>query len=454
MDGTEQRLVDFAATITYDDLTDAAIHATKVRMIDTFGCALGAMDAPTVAACRKIAAPVAEGRRARIFGSQECVSLEHATLVNSAMVRYLDMSDAYLMRSTAHPSDNIPGILAIAEATGASGRDVLLATIVSYESQIRLCDTAPFNVEGYDQPVCSAAAMALASAQLLGLSPDQMRHAVAIAATANVALNQTRRGNLSMWKGMAGPDAAREGVYAALLAEAGMSGPEDPFEGTHGLYAKTIGEFDRVVMLEAFDGDTVFALQQTNVKTFPIRDAIQVPAFTALALREKADVDEIENLTIHTYTHGFAKWIEQDATWNPRTRETADHSMPFCVAAAMIDGELTAASFENERFLKNDVRDLISRMEIVFDPAYDAVAPQTRSCRLEAALKNGETVTVEQVQTPEDMLRGPDRETVEAKFRTLSGAAIGTAQQDALLDALWAFETLDGVSELVDLTKR
>ena len=453
MDETEKRLINFASSITYDDLNPAAIKATKIRLIDSFGCALGAINAPTVKAAENISAPVEEGRSARTFGTLKRVSVEHATLVNSAMVRYLDLSDAYLMRSTAHPSDNIPGILALGEAIDALPQDLLVAIIVSYEIQVRLCDTAPFNAEGYDQPVCSASAMALASARLLKLDSEQMRHAAAIAATANIALNQTRRGNLSMWKGMAGPNAAREGVFAALLAENGMSGPEDPFEGIHGLYAKTVGKFDRVQIPNKFKQSTIFALQKTNVKTFPVRDAIQVPIFAALKLSQTINASEIKSLKIYTYRHGFEKWIDQNATWEPRTRETADHSLPFCVAAALLDGTFNGKSLENNRYLKKDVRELISKIEIVFDDAFNEVAPETRSCRLKATLKTGESFTAEYVQTPEDVLRGPDIECVETKFRTLTEGVIKKPQQDKILDALWNFENLESVQSLVSLTR-
>lgn len=453
MDSTEQKLVNFASSITYASLSDGAIHATKVRMIDSFGCALGAMNAPTVAAARKIASPVTEGRYARVFGTLETVSLEHAALINSAMVRYLDMSDAYLMASTAHPSDNIPAILAIAEAIGATGKDVLLATIISYEAQCRMCEVATFNNNGWDQPVCGAPAIALASAKMLDLSPAQMRDAVAIATVANVALNQTRRGNLSMWKGMAGPDAAREGVYAALLAEAGMTGPENVFEGTDGLYAQTMGtESYDVQIPTSFKGYT-FALQQTNVKVYPIRDAIQVPVMTALELGKKVTAKDIEKLVIHTYRHGYLNWIDQAPFWDPQTRETADHSLPFCLAAALIDGDLDKNSFENERFLEDDVRALMARMSVEFDDEYDKVAPATRPCRLEATTKSGKIINAEHVQTPADILRGPDVATVEAKFRKLSSACIEEKRQDLLLEKLWAFDTINHIGELIDLTR-
>ena len=452
MDNTENKFVSFASSLDYESLSEDAIYAAKIRIIDTFGCALGAYDASTADICRKLAAPVSEGPRARIFGTLESVSIEHATLANSAMVRYLDMSDAYLKTSTAHPSDNFPGILALGEAYGVSGKDVLLATLISYEAHCRVCDVAPFGPNGWDQPVGGAPAMALAAARLLGLNPVKMRHAVAIAVVSSVALDQTRRGALSMWKGMAGPDAARKGVYAALLAQAGMTGPEEPFEGKHGLWAKTLGAQCDIPIPERIEGH-IFALQQTNIKTYPVRDAIQIPVKTALMVRERVAVDDIETLVIHTYRHAFLKAIEEPSTWDPRTRESADHCLPYCLAAALVDGNVTPDSFKNERFLKADVRRLMARMKIEFDATYDEVAPATRSCRLEAIIKSGEVVTVEYKQTPEDILKGPSKQQVEEKFRTLSATAIGKDQQDALLERIWALETLDNVRALLDLTK-
>jgi 2-methylcitrate dehydratase len=170
-------------------------------------------------------------------------------------------------------------------------------------------------------------------------------------------------------------------------------------------------------------------------------------------IRERVAVDDIETLVIHTYRHAFLKAIEEPSTWDPRTRESADHCLPYCLAAALVDGNVTPDSFKNERFLKADVRRLMVRMKIEFDAAYDEVAPATRSCRLEAIIKSGEVVTVEYKQTPEDILKGPSKEQVEEKFRTLSASAIGKDQQDALLERIWALETLDNVKALLDLTK-
>jgi 2-methylcitrate dehydratase len=348
------------------------------------------------------------------------------------MVRYLDMSDANVMASTAHPSDNFPGILALGEAYDVSGKDVLLATLISYEANCRVCDVAPFGPKGWDQPIGGAPEMALAAARLLDLDPVKMWHAVAIAVVSSVALDQTRRGALSMWKGMAGP--------------------EEPFEGKHGLWAKTLGAQCDIPIPEHIGGH-IFALQQTNIKTYTVRDAIQILVKTALMPRERVAVDDIETLMIHTYRHFFLKATEEPSTCDPQTRESADHCLPYGLAAALVDGNVTLGSFKNARFLMADVHRLMVRMKIEFDVAYDEVTPGTRCCRLEVITKSGEVVAVEYKQTPEDILKGPSKQQVEEKFRTLSASAIGKDQQAASLERIWTLETLDNVKALLDLTK-
>jgi 2-methylcitrate dehydratase len=200
-------------------------------------------------------------------------------------------------------------------------------------------------------------------------------------------------------------------------------------------------------------GGHIFALQQTNIKTYTVRDAIQILVKTALMPRERVAVDDIETLMIHTYRHFFLKATEEPSTWDPQTRESADHCLPYGLAAALVDGNVTLGSFKNARFLMADVHRLMVRMKIEFDVAYDEVTPGTRCCRLEVITKSGEVVAVEYKQTPEDILKGPSKQQVEEKFRTLSASAIGKDQQAASLERIWTLETLDNVKALLDLTK-
>jgi 2-methylcitrate dehydratase len=451
MDKTEKQLVDFAHGLAYSDLPKAMVRATKGRMIDSMGCAMAALLAPPVRALRRVAPTVADGDSARLFGTLTRTTPEMAALVNGTMVRYLDMSDAHLRLSSAHPSDNIPGLMAIAEITGAGGRDLILAIAISYEVQCTFCEFAPSHKLGWDQPLAGAPAAALAAGRLLGLDKAQLRDALALSIVPNFATMQTRSGELSMWKCVAGPNAARAGVFAALLAQAGMTGPEDSYEGKYGLWQQAMGQTFEFPIPRKFDKHQ-FALIRTNIKTYPVRDAIQVPIEAALKLRAKLDLGNIEALRVDTYASQFAEQVKDQALWTPATRESADHSMPFCVAAALLDGNVTSETFERGRFLDADARAMVERITVEFDDAFEKVAPATRSCRIVATLRNGKTVTAEHRQTPADIVRGPSDDAFAAKFHTLASRSMEKPARDKMLDMLWKLDKLKHIHPIVDLT--
>ncbi len=451
MDKTANQLVNFASGLAYSDLPASTIEAAKVRLIDSMGCAMAGFLAPPVRATRRLAVPVADGPRARVFGTLTRTTPDLAALVNGAMVRYLDMSDAYLLTSTAHPSDNIPALLALAEATGASGKDLLLAIVISYEIQCRFCDTVPFQAKGWDQPAAGAPAAALAAGRMLGLSKAEMHHALALAIVPHIALNQTRAGQLSMWKGMAGPYAAKQGLFAAMMAQAGMTGPENPYDGDFGLWNQTMGKSYAVKIPQRFKGHR-FAVGQTNIKRFPVRDAIQIPIVAALELRRKIDIGNIDTVRIDTYAKHFGAQKEDAALWSPKTRETADHSLPFSVAAALIDGEVTPETFERERFLDKDIAAMMKRLRIELVDAFDKAAPATRSCRLVATLTDGRTVKTQHRQTPADIERGPSKVEIEEKFHRLAGRTLDSTQRKKMSKCIDRLEKLTTVDALIDLT--
>ena len=451
MDKTVNRLVTFASDLAYADLPANAIKAAKIRLIDSMGCAMAAFLAPPVRATRRLVAPVADGPRARVFGTLTRTTADLAALVNGAMVRYLDMSDAYLLTSTAHPSDNIPALLALAEATEASGKDLILAIVISYEVQCRFCDSVPFQAEGWDQPAAGAPAAALAAARMLGLGKEEMRHALALSVVPHIALNQTRAGQLSMWKGVAGPYAAKQGLFAAMMAQAGMTGPEDPYEGDFGLWTQTMGKSYPVKIPQRFKGHR-FAVGQTNIKRFPVRDAIQIPIVAALDLRRKIDIDHLETVRIDTYAQHFGAQKDDAALWSPKTRETADHSLPFAVAAALIDGAVTPETFERERFLDKDIAAMMKRLQIELVDEFDKAAPATRTCRLVATQTDGKSVTTLHRQTPADIERGPSKAEIEEKFHRLAGRTLDGTQREQMLQCIEELEKMKTVDTLVDLT--
>ena len=293
-------------------------------------------------------------------------------------------------------------------------------------------------------------ACALACGRLLGLDRETLRHALALAVIPNLCTYQTRAGELSMWKGCAAANGARQGVFAAYLAAEGMTGPFEAFDGVFGLWNQTLGKPFEVKPF-ARSGD-VFAVTQTNIKKFPVRDSCQLPVETALALRAEIAAGDIEKLTIVTYRSAHKGAVADPELWRPRTRETADHSMPVSIALALIDGDITGASFDRERFRDDDVLALIGRTEVVVSDEFSSRTPGVRNCRLEATDRAGETHVAHLAWTAEDIARGPDDDEIEDKFHRYAGVLLAAPERARLLECLWHLDSVDDVADVLPLT--
>ena len=446
----ERAMIDYAAGLRYDDLSPSVLHHARRRVIDTIAGALAASESAPARIAQRLAPEVAKGRSARLFGSLVRTSPEMAAFANGVMVRFLDINDTHRTIDGSHPSDNLSGVLAVAEDLGAGGRDFLLALTISYEIQCRFVDSVPFNDNGWDQPVPGVMACALACGRLLGLDRETLRHALALAVIPNLCTYQTRAGELSMWKGCAAANGARQGVFAAYLAAEGMTGPFEAFDGVFGLWNQTLGKPFEVKPF-ARSGD-VFAVTQTNIKKFPVRDSCQLPVETALALRAEIAAGDIEKLTIVTYRSAHKGAVADPKLWRPRTRETADHSMPVSIALALIDGDITGASFDRERFRDDDVLALIGRTEVVVSDEFSTQSPGVRSCRLEATDKAGETHVAHLAWTAEDIARGPGDDEIEDKFHRYAGVLLARPERTRLLERLWRLDSVDDVGDILPLT--
>src|SRR6516164_5156100 len=218
------RLAEYAGQLTFDSLPAPVIHETKRRFIDSFATAVGAMDADAHQIARRCASRVQSTPAATMLGGGR-TSVEWATFVNGLLIRYLDYNDTYLSLEPAHPSDNLAPVLAVGEAFGAAGRELIIAAVLAYEIQCRLCDAASLRQHGWDHVFYGSLSSAVAACKLMKLTPAATTHALGLAGVCNTALRQTRAGELSMWKGCAFANAARNGVFAALLAADGLTGP-------------------------------------------------------------------------------------------------------------------------------------------------------------------------------------------------------------------------------------
>jgi len=446
MDATTEHLSDYTYRLSYADLPPEAIHQVKRTLIDTLGCAAGAFDGEPAVIAKRVASRITGEPSARILGSSQRTSTDFAAFANTVLVRYLDCNDTYAARGTGHPSDMIPAVLAVADGFAADGRAVITAIAAAYEAFCRLADKIP--LKGWDQGMFAAVGAACGAAKILGLDQAATGHAISIAITSGVPLGVTRIGELSMWKGCATAAAIRTGVFAAELAAEGMTGPGHPFEGRDGLWQHLAIEAPK---WERFGGGgEPFSITGTSFKAYPSVVHTQGPIGLVLELRQEVGAAQIESVRVATYGEAVRRTAAEAEKWDPRTRETADHSTPYLVAAALLDGGVTPATFAPSRIQDPALRPLMKKLTVVEEPEFTRRYPADACTRVEVTTTDGRRVVAE-TSHPKGHRRNPltDAE-VELKFRGLASGALGTKGGDRLLAEVWNLEkatTLDGLFE-------
>jgi len=446
MDKTTETLARYVTSLRYEDLGPRGVQEAKRHLIDSLGCAMGGYRSEPAVIARGVA-PAWSGPSARLLGEGRPTTPEAAAFANSVMIRFLDANDTYIARGSGHPSDMLGALLAAAELGGASGKDLVLATVAGYEVFGAMADQVALRDRGWDQGVFVAPASAAGAGLLLGLSAAQLADAIAIAATANVATRQTRAGELAMWKGCATAAAAKAGLFAAQLARAGMTGPTAAFEGRHGLCEQVTGPFE----LGALGGrGRPFAIERTNFKFFAAEYHAQAPLAMALALRGKVRMEEIEAIEVQIYAMAYSEIGSEPAKWDPRTRETADHSLPYMLAVALQDGRITPASFEPQRYLDPSLRPVMNRIRVAESPEFTRRFPQELESQIDVVTRSGQRFTA-RAEYPKGHARNPmTDDDLETKFRDLSLDVLGAEQVNAALQALWRLDEAPRTSGVLD----
>ena len=454
MDATTDFLSDYAHRLTFDDLTPETVHQVKRTLVDTLGCAAGAFDGEPAEIARTVASRVQGNPPARVLGTRTTTSADLAAFVNTVLVRYLDCNDTYAARGTGHPSDMIPAVLATADARRADGRSVIAAIAVAYEAFCRIADRVA--LKGWDQGMFAAIGAACGAGKILGLDRAAMGNAISIAITSGVPLGVTRIGELSMWKGCATAAAIRTGVFAAELAAEGLTGPGHPFEGRDGLWQHLGIEAPK---WERFGGaGEAFRINATSFKAYPSVIHTQGPIGLMLELRRQVSVPQIESVRVATYGEAVRRTAAEAEKWDPETRETADHSIPYLVAAAIRDGAVTPATFTPSSIKDPALRPVIKKLTVVEEPEFTRRYPAESCTRVEVTTTDGRRVTAE-TSHPKGHYRNPLSDTeVEEKFKGLAVGALGAQRCDQVLAEVRGLEraaTLDGLFEsLVIATER
>lgn len=456
-DAPTAAIVNYVTSLDAASLGDRAVHHYVRHTLDAVACALAGLDGAPPSIARRLAAAGARDDGPSVIGLARRTTPEYAAFANGVAIRYLDFNDTYHARGgSGHPSDLIGAILAVAEPMHASGRQFLLGLHAAYETFAAIADVFPAYDLGWDVGVDIEIATAAAASKLMGLTPAQTANAVSLAITPNVPLGVTRAGELSHWKGCACGYASMAGLFAARMASEGMTGPSRPFEGVRALFHRVTPSFDLSAIGRPRDGRS--AIERCHIKLFPADYETQAPIEAMIGLRrEGISPDDIEAIHIRTY---HLAWYmmgggqgDADEKWDPSTRESADHSFPYMVAVALMDGNVTVDSFTEARIRDPKLRPLMRRITIEKDEEIERNWVHDPAHRIDVVLRDGTRRQLRATQARGHARNPASDDELTAKFRASSRRLLDSARCDRLLGTLWRLDRLADVNELTALLR-
>lgn len=447
-----EQLADFVVRADYDALSEEARQQLKIRVLDSLGCAIGALQGGPIQQLRS---------HIEDFGGRPLVTLigggktapDRAAFYNSALVRYLDYNDSYLARGeTCHPSDNLGAVLAASEYAGKSGKDLLTALALAYQVQGRLSEEAPVRAKGFDHTTQGAYAAAAGVAKALGLDAGQVAHAVAISGTANNALRVTRTGKLSNWKGLAYPNTVFGATHAAFLAKQGITGPLEVFEGNKGFMDAIAGRFEIDWQHENLEAVRRSILKKYNAE---VHSQSTLEGILDLKAAHTLHPAEIERVELETFdvAYSIIGGGEEGNKHRVGSKEEADHSLPYMIAVALLDGEVTPAQYIQQRIEREDVQTLLRKVTV--QPVADLSArfPQEMPCRIQVVLKNGQRYRIEKRDYEGFSTRPMSWESTKAKFERLAAPTTDEQLLRNIAETIAHLETVE-VRTLTELLAR
>ncbi|MBC7773689.1 MAG: MmgE/PrpD family protein, partial [Pyrinomonadaceae bacterium] len=391
-----------------------------------------------------------------------------AAFLNDHMIRAMDFNDIYWKADPCHPSDIIAGPLALVEMLGLSGEDLILATIIAYEVEMRLCEAGLPGVReyGWHHATLTAFAAPIAAGRVLKLTPDQMVQAIGISASRTFTPGAVTAGKLTNMKNTVDPWATRMGVESALLAKRGFSGPEHIFDGKEGLYAvfshvhppASKGEtakFDTTKITGNLpkSRDMHYKIIDCGMKSFPIEALSHAPLTAMMKVVQENNIgaDDVAEIKVEVIARA-ADILGDPHKYRPNSKETADHSLPYCLAAGLVDGMVTPLQFKEERVLDQALIPIMDKVKVVPNEEFEALFPKFQPSRVTITTTDGKQFS-KRVDVPKGDPRDPMTETeIGVKFNALGAAVIGQSQCDRLREAIMGMEKLKSVDGLMQLT--
>src|SRR5205809_2212760 len=443
-----------AAGVEYKHLSQDAVYQAKRFLLDSIGCALGGYQQHDVKIALEVLGEIAGRGPATVIGTGTKVDVVSASLANALMIRCMDYNDIYWKQDPSHPSDIFPAALACCERVKSDGKELIVGLVLGHEFEMRFCEAAfpGIRERGWHHATLTAFVSPLVAGRALHLSWEQIQHAVGISASRHCTLGAVTAGKLTMMKNTVDPMATQSGVLAALMAEKGYTGPEHVVDGKEGL-THCFGPEWKLSLLTDGLGDS-WRITQCGMKAFPTEALTHTPISAVLDLIKTNDLkpDQVEKVQIRSLARA-ADILSDPSKYDPHTKETADHSLPYVIAAAIVDRQVTAAQFEMKQIMDPAIRAQLKKVAVVADPEIEKVFRA-----LQRVVVNITTIEArpfsKQLDYPKGDPRNPltDAE-VEEKFAALAEGVLSAGAQKKLIDTIWSLEKVGSVSKLMALMK-
>ena len=452
METISQKWAKFALELNYKDIPSVALKEAKRFLLDSVGCAFSALDNKDTQAAYNYIKDLGGKEQATIIGWGIKANLPQATLMNSLLIRALDYNDIYWEQDPSHPSDIIPAVLSTGEFMKKNGKEVLVGIIIAYELEMRLCLAAFPGVReiGWHHATLTQLVSPVAAGRMLGLNEEEIVAAIGISGSSHFTLGGVVAGYLTNMKNAADPFAVEAGVRAALLASKGYTGPVEVFEGKEGLFEVLDKvKWDRDILTKGL-GDK-FLINQCGYKAFPTEALTHQPITAALEVMQENNLKPqgVKEVLVETTTRG-ADILSDLSKYKPTTKETADHSLPYCIAVAVAKGNVLPSDFEEYALRDPLVWSLLDKIKVVANPEIDALFPKVKRAIVTIKTSNGE------FKKQEDFAKGqPERPLSEkeliSKFIANSEKKISSSRMEDIIKATKELENIDEIGEYIKL---
>lgn len=455
MSSLSAKMSQFALDLKYQDIPQESIWEAKRFLLDSVGCALAAVHNEDMEAMYRFTEKLGGIPEATVIGREFKTNASNAALMNCLLTRALDYNDIYWEEDPSHPSDIIGAALAAAEVNGKSGKDALLAIIIAYELTLRWCHAAHPGVReiGWHHASLIQFVSPFVAGKMYDLDLEQMIAAAGISGSSHFTLGGVVAGHLTNMKNTAAPLASQAGVIAAMMAKEGYEGPVEVFEGKEGLF-EVINNVEWRPEWLLKDLGVDFMITQCSYKAFPTEALTHQPISAAMQVCREANLkaEDITEILVETTVRG-ADILSDPSKYKPTTKETADHSLPYVIAAAVADGNVLPDSFSDEKLKDPRIWDLLGKIKVVADPEIDALFPGVKRARVTITDKNGKSHTA-QVDHAKGSPQNPmSDEEIISKFQANSASVLNQEGQDKVIDLTWRFDELEDLTAYMELLR-